>query len=90
MLFSDVPFATMRKLLLDLGFVEKAVSGVADNHVPTLVFGHADSDTIFLFRAYRPQDKVSLADLGGVRFQLDWRGLLSREAFDAALLKVSA
>ena len=90
MLFSDVPFATMRKLLLDLGFVEKALPKSSDNPVPALAFGQADSDTLFVFRMYRPQDKVSMMDLTGVRSQLDWRGLLSREAFDAALLKVSA
>jgi hypothetical protein len=90
MLLSDVPFAVIRRLLLDLGFVETATPTTADNPVPALVFGHADSDTVFLFRAYRPQDKVSMLDLAGVRSQLDWRGLLSRAAFDAALLKVSA
>jgi hypothetical protein len=31
-----------------------------------------------------------MADIAGVRFQLDWRGLLSEEAFDAALRKASA
>jgi len=53
-------------------------------------FYHQESGTFFPLHLYRPQDKVSMADIGGVRFQLDWRGLLSREAFDAALLKVSA
>ena len=43
-----------------------------------------------MFRHYRPQDKVSLADLASVRKQLAWRGLLSEEAFDASLCKVSA
>ena len=90
MLTSDIPFATIRRLLLDLGFVEKAAPATVDNPVPALVFGHPDSDTVFMFRTYRLQDKVSMLDLAGVRSQLDWRGLLGREAFDAALLKVSA
>jgi hypothetical protein len=33
---------------------------------------------------------VSLADLVTVRQQLEWRGLLNEEAFDAALRKASA
>jgi hypothetical protein len=39
---------------------------------------------------YRPQDKVSMPDLVTVRKPLDWRGLLSEEAFNAALRKASA
>jgi hypothetical protein len=84
MLFSDLRFASLRQLLLDLGFVEKVVPG------SSVVFGHADSGAVFLFRPYRPQDKVSMMDLVGVRKQLDLRGLLSEEAFDASLRKASA
>jgi hypothetical protein len=84
MLFSDTSFAKLRTLLLDLGFIERLIDGKA------LGFYHADSDTVFTFRLYRPQDKVSRLDVAGVRSQLDLRGLLSREAFDAALLKASA
>jgi hypothetical protein len=84
MVFSDVPYATLRKLLLDLGFVEKIVPG---SH---FIFGHAESNTIFGFQLYRPKDKVSMMDLLGVRKQLDWRGLLSEDAFDASLRKASA
>jgi hypothetical protein len=90
MLFSDVPFAALRKLLLDLGFVEKVVPGSSSVPVPALVFGHAESGAVFIFRQYRPQDRVSLMDLRGVRKQLDLRGLLSEEGFDAALRKASA
>jgi hypothetical protein len=71
-------------LLLGLGFVEGVVDG------KYLGFYHKESDTVFPFRMYSPQDKVSMADLVTVRFQLDWRGLLSEEAFDAALRKASA
>jgi hypothetical protein len=84
MLFSDLPFAKLRSVLLDLGFVERALEG------KYLGFYHAQSDTLFAFRMYCPQDKVSLADLASVRKQLAWRGLLSEEAFDASLCKVSA
>ena len=82
--FSDVPFARLRALLLDLGFVERVIDG------NSLGFYEAESDTVFVFRLYRPQDRVSMTDLAGVRSQLDWRGLLSREEFDAALRKASA
>ncbi|HJT76330.1 MAG TPA: hypothetical protein VJ739_03935 [Gemmataceae bacterium] len=84
MLFSDIPFARLRTLLLNLGFIERVIDG------QSLGFYHAESDTVFMFRLYGPQDRVSMMDLAGVRFQLDWRGLLSREAFDAALRKASA
>jgi hypothetical protein len=84
MISSDVPYAKLRALLLDLGFVEGVVEG------KYLGFYHADSDTVFPFRMYRPNDKVSMADLVTVRKQLDWRGLLSEEAFDAAVRKASA
>jgi hypothetical protein len=90
MSFTDVPFAALRKLLLDLGFIEKTLPASEDNPVPAHAFYHADSDTIFLFRTYRPQEKVSAMDFVGVRAQLDYRGLLGREAFEAALLRVPA
>lgn len=84
MLFSDLSFAKLQSALLDLGFVERVLD---DKY---LGFYHAESDTLFAFRMYRPQDKVSLADLVSVRKQLAWRGLLSEEAFDASLCKASA
>jgi hypothetical protein len=79
MLFSDLPFAKLRSLLLDLGFTKRVLEG------KYLGFYHADSDTLFAFRLYRAQDKVSFADLVSVRKQLAWRGLLSEEAFDTSL-----
>jgi hypothetical protein len=84
MLFSDLPFAKLRSALLDLGFVERVIDG------KYLGFYHAESNTLFAFRMYRPEDKVSLADLLSVRKQLAWRGLLTEEAFDASLYKASA
>jgi hypothetical protein len=84
MLFSDVPFARLRSALLDLGFNERILDG------KYLGFFQAPSDTLFVFRAYGPEDKVSLADLVSVRKQLSLWGLLSEEGFDASLSKVSA
>jgi hypothetical protein len=79
MISGEVPFARSRALLLDPGLVEGVMEG------KYLGFYHADSDTVFPFRMDRPQDKGSLADLRTVRKQLDWRGLLEEDAFDAAL-----
>jgi hypothetical protein len=81
---NDVPFARLRALLLDLGFIERTIDG------KYLAFYHADSDTLFTFHLYRPQERVTAMDLTGVSKQLDWRGLLSEEAFENALRKVSA
>ena len=69
---------------LELGFAERVLEG------KYLGFYHADSDTLFAFRMYRPGDKVSMADLVSVRKQLAWRGLLSEEAFDASVCRASA
>jgi hypothetical protein len=82
--FSDLPFEKLRRLLLDLGFVERTIE---DKY---LGFYHAESDTLFTFRKYRPLDSVSLADLVTARKQLAWRGLLSEDSFDASLSKASA
>ena len=90
MSFSDVRFAALRKLLLDLGFVETTMEETPITHVPAIVFGHAGSGAVFVLRKYQPQDRVSMMDLVGVRTDLDWRGLLTEERFDAALRKVSA
>jgi hypothetical protein len=81
---SNVPYDRLRALLLDLGFTERAVDE------KFVSYHHAPSDCDFVFRRYRPRQKVSNADVAGVRSQLDLRGLLSEEAFDAALRKVSA
>jgi hypothetical protein len=81
---NNLPFAKLRRLLLDLGFSERMID---DKY---LGFTHAESGCFFAFPLYRPHERVSNTDLVGVRSQLDWRGLLSEEAFDAALRKASA
>jgi hypothetical protein len=80
----DLPFAKLRRLLLNLGFSERVIDG------KYLGFTHAASGCFFAFRLYRPQERVSNTDLIGVRSELAWRGLLSEEAFDAALRTASA
>jgi predicted RNA binding protein YcfA (HicA-like mRNA interferase family) len=79
-----VPFVTLQRVLTDLGFVETRVPG---SHV---VFEHAPSDTVFLFRTYRPRDKVTAADLIGVRKLLDEKGLVTSASFDELLHQPSA
>jgi predicted RNA binding protein YcfA (HicA-like mRNA interferase family) len=81
---SDVPFAALRQLLLNLGFVEQVVKG---KH---LAFYHRASDTIFLFRRYRPRDRATMVDVLSTRKHLDERGVLTAESFDARLRKASA
>jgi hypothetical protein len=84
MSLNDLPFAKLRRLLLDLGFTERVIDG------KYFGFTHAESGCFFAFPLYDPQERVSNSDLVGVRSQLDWRGLLGEEAFDAALRKASA
>lgn len=81
---SELSFAVLRRILLDLGFVENLVPG---SHVG---FEHSSSGAVMMFRPYRPDERVSLADRLSVRRQLDERGLLSADSFDARLRKVSA
>jgi hypothetical protein len=81
---SQLPFSRLQSVLVDLGFVERVVDGKYRG------FYHAHSDTLFVLRKYAPQDDVTLADLASVRNQLAWRGLLTEDAFDASLSKVSA
>jgi len=84
MIFSDLPFKELRRVLLALGFVEHVLQG------KYLAFDQRETDTTFFFRLYGPEDMVLAADIVTVRNQLDWRGLLNREAFDASLRKASA
>jgi hypothetical protein len=84
MSLNNLPFAKLRQLLIDLGFGERVIDGKYHG------FTHAESGCFFSFPLYRPQERVSNTDLAGVRSELDWRGLLSEEAFDAAMRKASA
>jgi hypothetical protein len=78
---NNLPFAKLRRLLLDLGFTEHVIDG------KYLGFTHAESGCFFALPIYGRQERVSSTDLAGVRPELDLRGLLSEEAFDAALKK---
>jgi hypothetical protein len=74
-----VPFTALQRALEGLGFVRKKVKG------PQVVFEHAPSNTLFLFRAYKPRDPVTAADLIEVRKILDEKGVLEPAALEELL-----
>jgi len=80
---SSVSFGQLRRLLLDLHFIETRKDAFYR-------FEHPGSDTILLFRPYTPDDNVTMQDLATTRTHLDWRGLLSAHAFDDSLTRTPA
>jgi hypothetical protein len=80
---STVTFAELRQLLLDLGFT-------LSKRGKFWFFEHPPSGTEFGYRPYRIREKITLGDLHMTRKQLDWRGLLSEQAFDDRLKKATA
>ena len=80
---SSIGFAQLRRLLLDLHFNETRKDGYWR-------FEHPESDTVFVFRPYAADDNVTVQDLSTTRTHLDWRGLLSANAFDDHLTKTPA
>jgi hypothetical protein len=80
---SSVTFDELRRLLLDLRFVETS----GDDFWR---FEHPETETVFLFRHYALSEKVAMHDIASTRMHLDWRGLLSASAFDDSLAKTPA
>ena len=80
---SSVKFAQLRRLLLDLEFTESRQDAFWR-------FEHPESDTVFLFRPYTLAENVTQQDLAATRTHLDWRGLLSSQAFEDNLTKTPA
>jgi hypothetical protein len=78
-----ITFAQLRQLLLDVGFREASRPDAA-------VFVHQPSDTLFVFRSYRPGDPVASYNLIEVKDMLDARGLMSAEAFENQFKKTPA
>jgi hypothetical protein len=78
-----VSFEQLRQLLVGLDFT-------AVRKDKGWRFEHADSDTVFLFRPYQASETVNAADLATVRTHLEWRGLLSPDAFADLLTKTPA
>jgi hypothetical protein len=80
---NKITFAELRKLLLELGFREAS-------RPEEIIFGHQPSDTLFVFRPYRPSDPVASYNLIDVKTMLDARGLMSAEAFEDQFKKKPA
>ena len=80
---SSVSFAQLRRLLLDLQFVEFRTNDYWR-------FEHPVSGVVMLFRPYTANDHVTVQDLASARMHLDWRGLLSGTMFDDSLTKFPA
>lgn len=79
-----IPFDHLRKVLLDLGFVETAIPG------PYWHFKHSPTETILVYRKYRPSDCITWADHVSTRKLLDERGLLEAGVLDTLLSKTPA
>lgn len=77
---SSVSFAQLRRLLLDLRFVETREESFWR-------FEHAESGTVFVFRPYAAGEHVTVQDIAATRKHLDWQGLLSATVFDDSLTK---
>ncbi len=80
---SSVTFERLQQLLLDLGFTQSKRGDFWE-------FEHSYSQTILTYRPYRSRERVTLKDLHVTRQDLDWRELMSSEAFDDVLHKATA
>ena len=80
---NNTKFGQLRQLLLEIGFAE--VSGPEQ-----VVFRHEPSNTLFVFRPYRPGDSVTEYNLVEVQKMLDSRGLMSAETFENQFRKTPA
>ncbi len=74
-----ISFATLERVLEGLGFVKAQTAG------PQQVFEHAPSHSVFLFRAYKPRERVTTADLMEVRKILDEKGIIEPDALEGML-----
>ena len=80
---SSVPFERLQQLLLDLGFTQTKRGDF-------WVFVHSDSKAILTYRPYRSRERVTLKDLQVTRQDLEWRELMTPQAFDDVLQKATA
>ena len=76
-----IPFAELRALLLQLGYVEKRTPGA-------LVFRHP-KEGLIAFRVYRDEEALDAGDLVSTRTFLDLRGQMDAADFDARLRRAS-
>ncbi|MFO0968446.1 MAG: hypothetical protein U0793_23060 [Gemmataceae bacterium] len=79
---SEVSFAELRALLLDLGFQETVEK-------TRLVFEHPVGGTL-LFRRYKGTDRISLGDMLVVRGQLEDNGVIEAGALARFFQKTPA
>lgn len=78
-----ISFGELRDFLESLGFTES----VQTTH---LVFEHAASETMLIFRRYRRREAVTAANLTAARKLLDEKGLIPADEFDSRLRKAPA
>ena len=79
---SAVKFARLQVFLKEIGFSQS-------RDKDGWRFEHPESNTVFLFRPYRPSDRVYEHDLFLVRSQLDGHGLFAVNAFDESLTRTA-
>jgi hypothetical protein len=80
---SLVPLERLQQLLLDLGFTQTKRGDFWE-------FVHDHSKAILTYRPYRSRERVALKDLQVTCQNLEWRELMTPEAFDDALQKATA
>jgi hypothetical protein len=78
-----ISFGDLRDFLESLGFIES----VKPTH---LVFEHAATETMLIFRRYRRREAVTPANLTAARKLLDEKGLIPADEFDNWLRKAPA
>jgi hypothetical protein len=72
----------VRKLLLDLGFVETRIPGP---YRPFWYFKHAASETILVYRDCQPGESITWSNHAKTRQFLDLNGLLEADEFEDRL-----
>jgi hypothetical protein len=83
MMENKIKYRALRRFLLDIGFSETVLPS-------EVVFQHKASDTLFVFRPYRPDDPVASYNLAEVESMLDSRGLMSADTFANQFRKAPA
>lgn len=72
-------FSTLTKILTDLGFVLKRTPG------KSATFENPETGHRFFYPDYADDEQVYDFELAATRYQLDYRGYLSRDEFEELL-----
>lgn len=80
---NSVKFGELRQLLIDLGFLESVGQ-------EEIAIRNPAADVLFVFRRYRPGDRVADYNLLEVQRMLDARGLMAAEVFANHFAKTPA